>query len=144
MVSGTRKKTPRRPVPASAVCSQKMERHEEYVTITPPRNGPNAGPIRVPERNQPIAVPRSVGRYISLSAVSTWQEANRTRSPYPIDAAPNRINAVPSNADSARKTKKEAKFGANAVARLSKKNRTAVKRRTCTARFVSLPTAALL
>ena len=36
------------------------------------------------------------------------------------------MNAVPSNADRARKTKKAGKFGASAVARLNKKNNTAV------------------
>jgi hypothetical protein len=33
--------------------------------MIPPRNGPSAGPIRVPERNQPMAVARSVGLYMS-------------------------------------------------------------------------------
>jgi len=48
--------------PASPVCSQKMTRHDVYVTMMPPMNGPSAGPMSVPDRNQPRAVARSVGR----------------------------------------------------------------------------------
>lgn len=49
-----------------------------------------------------------------------------------------RMNAVPSKAESARKTKKEARFGARAVDRLSKKNMTAVNMVTCTIQYVTL------
>lgn len=56
--------------------------------ITYPMKGPNAGPISVPDRNQPIAVPRSVGLYIS-----------------PIQAEPMVRKAVPSKAVSMRKIK---------------------------------------
>jgi hypothetical protein len=42
-----------------------MTRQDLKVTMIPPRNGPKAGPIRVPERNQPMAVARSVGLYMS-------------------------------------------------------------------------------
>jgi len=42
-----------------------MTRQDRKVTMIPPRNGPSAGPIRVPERNQPMAVARSVGLYMS-------------------------------------------------------------------------------
>ena len=37
-----------------------------------------------------------------------------------------RMKAVPSNADNALKTKNDARFGAKAVARLSRKNKTPV------------------
>lgn len=142
IVSGTRKNSPRTPVPARAVWSQKIDRQEEYVTMTPPKIGPNAGPINVPERNQPMAVPRSVGRYMSLNRLVyrvLSQAAARLLLAYPIDAAPRRINAVPSNAEHARKTKKAARLGDNAVARLSRKNSTAVRRRICKPRVSQQP-----
>jgi len=60
MVSGCRKKQKRVAAPARAVCSQKMSRQERNVTIMPPMKGPRAGPMRVPLRNQPRAVARSV------------------------------------------------------------------------------------
>jgi hypothetical protein len=41
---------------------------------------------------------------------------------YPMHAGPMRMKAVPPNAEAARKTINEARLGANAVARLSKKN----------------------
>lgn len=70
------------------------------MTMIPPMNGPNAGPIKVPDKNQPMAVARSVGRYMS-----------------PMTAAPTIKNAVPSKAVSMRKMKKEARFGERAVPR---------------------------
>jgi hypothetical protein len=76
MVSGCRKKQRSAAAPARAVCSQKMSRQLRNVTIMPPMNGPgqckqiarhlecvhqpNAGPIRVPDKNHPSAVARSV------------------------------------------------------------------------------------
>ncbi len=63
--------------PERPVCSQKMTRQEVYVTMMPPMKGPKAGPINVPERNHPIAVARSVGRYISLSCARS--AGNRLR-----------------------------------------------------------------
>lgn len=50
----------------------------------------------------------------------------KTEITYPMHVAPMRMKAVPSNADNARKTKKAARLGASAVARLSRKNSTAV------------------
>lgn len=50
----------------------------------------------------------------------------KKRTTYPRQAAPMRINAVPSNADMARKTKKAARLGARAVPKLSKRKATAV------------------
>jgi hypothetical protein len=47
--------------PDRAACSQKMTRHDVYVTMMPPMKGPSAGPMSVPDRNQPSAVARSVG-----------------------------------------------------------------------------------
>ena len=47
-----------------------------------------------------------------------------------MTAEPMRIKAVPSNADKALKTKKAARLGANAVAILSMKNKTAVAKVT--------------
>ena len=47
-------------VPARALCSQKMTVQWRKVTIMPPMNGPSAGPMSVPLRNQPRAVARSV------------------------------------------------------------------------------------
>lgn len=105
----------------------------------PPMNGPNAGPMSVPDMNHPIAVPRSVGRYMSLflvsmltslPAVSVLVYAKNGYSvvmlAYPRQAAPMRMKEVPSKAEMARKTKKAARFGANAVPRLSTRNATAV------------------
>lgn len=66
----------------------------------PPMTGPKAGPIKVPDRNQPMAVARSVGRYMS-----------------PMTAAPTIRKAVPSKAVSMRKMKKEARLGERAVPR---------------------------
>ena len=98
IVSGCRKKQHSVAAPASAVCSQKMSRQERKVTIIPPMKGPRAGPIKVPERNQPSAVARSVGLYIS-----------------PMTAEPMTRKAVPWNAVKILKTKNEAKLGAKAV-----------------------------
>ncbi len=69
-------------VPAKAVCSQKMSRQDRNVTMIPPMKGPfsisitayrkniayspRAGPINVPDMNQPNAVPRSV--WVSVSS----------------------------------------------------------------------------
>jgi hypothetical protein len=50
---------------------------------------------------------------------------------YPKDAAPMRMKAVPSKAERARNTKKEARFGASAVARLRRRKATAVTSKTC-------------
>lgn len=50
---------------------------------------------------------------------------------YPMQDAPSRINAVPSNADRALNMKKDARFGARAVAMLSKKNNTVVNNVIC-------------
>lgn len=50
-----------RATPASAVCRKKITRQDWKVTMMPPMKGPNAGPIRVPDRNHPMAVARSVG-----------------------------------------------------------------------------------
>lgn len=71
--------------------------------------GPNAGPIRVPERNQPMAVALSVGRYIS-----------------PIHEAPIVRKEVPSKAVRIRKMKYDTKFGESAVPREQPQNNTAV------------------
>lgn len=68
------------------------------MTIMPPMNGPRAGPISVPERNHPMAVPRSVGRYMS-----------------PMQAAPIVRNEVPWTAVRIRKMKKAGRLGASAV-----------------------------
>lgn len=70
------------------------------MTMIPPMKGPNAGPMRVPDKNHPMAVARSVGRYMS-----------------PMTAAPTIRNAVPSKAVSMRKMKKDARFGERAVPR---------------------------
>ena len=64
-----------------------MTRHEVKVTIIPPITGPSAGPINVPDRNQPITVARSVGLYMS-----------------PMQEAPMVKKEVPSNAVSMRNT----------------------------------------
>ena len=45
-----------------------------------------------------------------------------TQNAYPTHAGPMRIKAVPPKAEAARKTMNEAKLGASAVARLSRKN----------------------
>ena len=58
-----------------------MTRHDLKVTMIPPIKGPSAGPINVPDKNQPIAVARSVGLYMS-----------------PIQDAPMVKKDVPSNA----------------------------------------------
>lgn len=47
-VSDKKSTAPTIPIAASPVCSQKMTRHDVYVTIIPPRRGPMVGPIRVP------------------------------------------------------------------------------------------------
>jgi len=71
--------------------------------------GPRAGPIKVPERNQPIAVARSTGRYMS-----------------PMTEAPTMRKLVPSKADRQRKMKNAARLGDRAVPRLQQKKRNAV------------------
>jgi hypothetical protein len=129
MVSGTKKKVINMPVPDSAVWSQKIVLHSENVTMIPPMKGPNAGPINVPDRNHPIAVPRSTGLYMSLRAVSDEKRESvqrRAGQTYPIHADPTKIKDVPTKAENARNTKKEPRSGARAVARLSKKNDTDV------------------
>jgi len=65
MVSGSKKTTSTVARPPSALCNQKISRHDRNVTIMPPIKGPNAGPTRVPEKNHPSAVPLSVGVYMS-------------------------------------------------------------------------------
>lgn len=62
IVSGSKKYAPMSATPAKAVCRKKITRQDWNVTMIPPMKGPNAGPIKVPERNHPIAVARSVGR----------------------------------------------------------------------------------
>lgn len=47
---------------------------------------------------------------------------------YPREAAPMRMNDVPTRAENARNTKKAARFGASAVPRLNAKNQTALVR----------------
>ena len=71
----------------------------------------NIIPISVPLRNQPIAVARSVGLYIS-----------------PIHEAPTIRKAVPWNAVRMRKTKKEARFGLAAVPMEHPRNKIALVR----------------
>jgi len=118
MVSGRRKKAPIQAQPARADWSQKMTRQERYVTMIPPIRGPRAGPMRVPERNQPVAVPRSTGRYISLwciRIVSRHTSREQEQYTYEMTAEPTRINDVPSMAVRMRKMKKAAKLGARAV-----------------------------
>lgn len=96
--------------------------------MMPPMKGPNAGPIRVPLRNQPIAVARSVGLYMSLRKVSTYayQERGTWTVTHARQAEPTRMNAVPSNAVRIRKTKKAARFGASAVPMLQPQKSTDV------------------
>lgn len=71
--------------------------------------GPKAGPMRVPDRNQPIAVALSVGRYMS-----------------PMHEAPIVRNEVPSKAVRIRKIKYDTKFGESAVPSEQPQNSTAV------------------
>src|SRR5271154_1267044 len=61
MVSGRKRITSMVARPPSAACSQKMTRQDLNVTIMPPIKGPKAGPMRVPDKNQPRAVARAVG-----------------------------------------------------------------------------------
>lgn len=82
--------------------------------MTPPMKGPNAGPTKVPDKYQPMAVARCVGGYKS-----------------PMTAAPTVRNAVPSKAVSMRKMKKEARFGDKAVPRENKPNRKPHEMETC-------------
>jgi hypothetical protein len=69
------------------------------------------GPIKVPDKNHPMAVARSVGLYIS-----------------PIQDAPMLRKEVPSNAVRIRKTKYEVKLGDKAVPREQPRNKRAVMR----------------
>jgi hypothetical protein len=82
--------------------------------MIPPMNGPNAGPIKVPERNHPMAVARSVGRYMS-----------------PIQLAPMVKKDVPSKAVKMRKMKYAARFGESPVPREQPRNSAAVTRHIC-------------
>jgi hypothetical protein len=71
-------------------------------------------PISVPLKNQPIAVARSVGLYIS-----------------PIHDAPTIRKDVPSRAVRMRKTKKAARFGLRAVPSEQAKKRTELQMQIC-------------
>lgn len=88
-----------------------MTRQDLNVTIIPPMNGPTAGPMSVPDRNQPIAVARSVGLYMS-----------------PIQDAPMVKKDVPSKAVRTRNTKKAERLGDRAVPIEQPRNRKAVVR----------------
>jgi hypothetical protein len=50
------------------------------------------------------------------------REKEKVMLTYPMHAGPIRINAVPPNAEVARKTMNDARLGASAVAKLSRKN----------------------
>lgn len=69
--------------------------------------------MRVPDKNHPMAVARSVGRYMS-----------------PMTAAPTIRKAVPSKAVSMRKIKKDARLGERAVPREKQPNRKAQEMET--------------
>jgi hypothetical protein len=108
IVSGRRKSTNMVASPPRALCNQKIALQVRKVTIIPPMNGPKAGPTSAPLRNQPKAVPRSIGEYMS-----------------PRHELPMIKNDVPWKAVRIRNTKKAGRFGARAVPMLKAKNKAA-------------------
>lgn len=106
IVSGKKKIIRITAKPPRAIWSQKMTGQSRKLITTPPRNGPRAGPVRLPESSQPRAVARRLGSKMS-----------------PMAEQPTTRNGVSWKAVRTRKMKYAGRLGVSAVARLKTKNR---------------------